>query len=186
MECLRINVLIYNNSNIMIMKTNVILFLFLSVTSVSFAAGAVTTTAYAEQNLFPYITVQSLDDRQVSLPYEVTSTGKISLVTIAFSKPDDNDISSWVKPFIDNFEGNSKTTYFEIALVGDIGILNGLIFNNMRGGASDDKKKHVLVYFKDKDVYKRLLNITDDSLIYIYLLDKHGLIKLIKSGKKAS
>lgn len=150
----------------------------------SFAIDA-PPAGYIQDKLFPAITLQSLEDREVNLPYEVTSTGRVSLVTLTFSRPDDNDMASWIKPFTDKFPGNSRTSYFEIAMIGDVGLINGLIFNGMRAGVSEERKKHVLVYFKDKDIYKRIFNISDDSLIYIYLLDGNGFIRLVKSGKKA-
>jgi hypothetical protein len=138
-----------------------------------------------EGSVFPYIYVQSLEDKYISLPYDVTSKAQVSLIILTFARPNDDDMSSWVKPFPEKFNNNTRTAYYELALVGDVGFVNGWIFNGMRDGATEQMRKHVLVYFHDKDPYKKMFNIQDDSLIYNCLVDQNGIIRMIKVGKRA-
>jgi hypothetical protein len=144
-----------------------------------------TTAAVTEGSVFPYIYIQSIEDKFISLPYEVTSKAQVSLIILTFARPDDGDMASWVKPFSEKYENNTRTAYYELALVGDVGIVNGLIFNGMRGGATEHMRKHLLVYFHDRDPYKKMFGVQDNSLIYSCLVDQKGVIKLIKTGKRA-
>jgi hypothetical protein len=159
-------------------------FIFVLLASRAFAAGPVTPAAPDTAFIFPALSAQSLTDTVVSLPEAVT--GKVSLMVLTFSRPDDKDLASWVKPFAEKFNGNSMTAYYEIALIGDVGFINGIIFGGMKDGATDEQKAHLLVYFHDKDPYKKIFNVTDDSLIYICLLDQKGMIRLARSGRHAS
>ncbi len=97
------------------------------------ACASVTGTA------FPKITAQTLDDKEIVLPDAVQ--GKASMIILTFSRPDDNDMASWIKPFALKYMGNTQKAYYEMALVGDVGILNG-----MKGGATEDQKAHLLVF----------------------------------------
>jgi hypothetical protein len=139
----------------------------------------------SEGSVFPCILAQSLDDKYISLPLEVTSNARISMIILTFARPSDDDMASWVKPFAEKYENNTRTAYYELALVGDVGFINGLIFNGMRDGASEHMRKHLLVYFHDKEPYKKMFNVQDNSLIYACLVDQNGVIKLIRSGKRA-
>jgi len=145
-----------------------------------------TTTAVIEGSVFPNIHIQSIEDKYFSLPYDVTLKAQVSLIIMTFARPNDDDMASWVKPFSKKYENNTRTAYYELALVGDVGPINGLIFNGMRDGATDQMRKHLLVYFHDKDPYKKIFNIHDDSLIYSCLVDQNGIIQLIKCGKRAA
>ncbi len=151
--------------------------------SIAFADGTTIMAAYVN-TVFPDISAQSLTDKIVNLPADVTNT--VAMLLMTYQKPGDGLMETWLAPFIKTFSGNSKTAYYAIAMVGDAGIINGIIYNGMRGGTADEMKNHVLVYFKDKEGYKKIFNITDDSLIYVYLLDRQGIIRLIKTGKAAS
>lgn len=135
---------------------------------------------------FFLIYIQSIEDKYFSLPYDVTLKAQVSLIILTFARPNDDDMASWVKPFAEKYENNTRTAYYELALVGDVGPINGLIFNGMRDGATEQMRKHLLVYFHDKDPYKKMFNIQDDSLIYNCLVDQNGYIRLIRSGKKAA
>ena len=167
-------------------KTFFLLLFALLLNSGARADGPVTATAViAEGSLFPYIYIQSIEDKYFSLPYEVTSKAQVSLIILTFARPNDDDMASWVKPFSEKYGNNTRTAYYELALVGDVGIINGLIFNGMRDGATEEMRKHLLVYFHDKDPYKQMFNVLDPSLIYNCLVDQNGIIKMIKTGKKA-
>jgi hypothetical protein len=169
------------------MKKICALLMFMVLCSAAHADNPVTTTAsVTEGSVFPGIYIQSIEDKYFSLPYEVTSKAQVSLIILTFARPNDDDMASWVKPFAEKFDGNTRAAYYELALVGDVGIINGLIFNGMRDGATAQMKKHVLVFFHDKDPYKKMFNIQDDSLIYNCLVDQNGIIRLIKSGKRAA
>jgi hypothetical protein len=143
------------------------------------------TASVSEGSVFPEIYSQSLEDKYISLPYEVTSKAQVSLIILTFARPDNDDMNSWVNPFAEKFENNTRTAYYELALVGDVGIINGLIFNGMRGGATEQMRKHLLVYFHDKEPYMKMFGVEDPSLIYTCLVDHNGIIKLLNSGKRA-
>lgn len=161
-----------------------LLLIFLLCAAPAFAGEPSALTGTAAAAVFPALSAKALDDSEVVLPDSVKN--KVSLIILTFSRPDDKELDSWVKPFDENFRDNSKTAHYEIAMIGDIGFINGLIFNGMKGGATEGQKKHLLVYFHDKEPYKRFFSVNDDSLIYIYLLDRDGAIKLAKSGRRAT
>jgi hypothetical protein len=152
----------------------------------AFADSPAAVSATAAGKLFPGITLQSLDDIDISLPFEVTSKAQVSHIIVTFKRPDDKDMETWVSPFREKYESNPRTAYYSLALVGDVGFINGLIFSGMQGGAAPEMRKHLLVYFRDKEPYKKILGIVDDSLIYNYILDQNGAIRLVKSGKAAT
>jgi len=168
------------------MKKLIILTMFILVVTVVYADNAVTTTAsaYVTGTAFPKITVKALDDKEIVLPEAVKD--KAAMLMLTFSRPDDNDMASWVKPFALKYMGNTQTAYYEMALVGDVGILNGIIYNGMKGGATEEQKAHLVVFFGDKEPYKKFFSVKDDSLIYVCVLDKQGDIKLFKQGKRAT
>lgn len=143
------------------------------------------TASVTEGSLFPYLYAQSVEDKYVSLPYEVTSKAQISLIILTFARPNDDDMNSWVKPFAEKYENNTRTAYYKIALVGDVGFINGFIYNDLRDSVTTELRKHLLVYFHDKEPYKTMFGVTDSSLIYNCLVDQNGVIKMIKAGKRA-
>ena len=144
-----------------------------------------TLTAVSVRDIFPDIYAQDLTDKFITLPAE--SKGKVTMLAVSFSRPEEGTIESWTKPFADSFSGNSDTAYYEIGMIGDVGWVSIFIFNGIKGGTPEQKKKNVLVFWeKNKDDFKTVFNITDEKSIYIFLLDKKGKIRFIRSGKKAS
>ena len=161
---------------------NFLLLLFIMIPFTALADN--TLTAISTGDIFPDLYAQDLTDEFITLPAK--AEGKISLLAVSFSRPEEGVIESWTKPFADEFKGNSNTAYYEIAMIGDVGWVSIFIFNGIKGGTKEDKKKNVLVFWeKTKDDFKKIFNVTDDKLIYVYLLDKKGRIKFMKSGEKA-
>jgi hypothetical protein len=158
--------------------------LLMSLPLLAGAPAAVSGTA--EGGVFPEIVMQSLEDKYLSFPYEVTSQAKVAHIIVTFKRPDDKEMETWVRPFREKYDGNTRAAHYSMALVGDVGIINGLIFNGMRDSAGPDMKSHLLVYFRDKEPYKKFFNITDDSLIYNYIVDQKGTIRLARSGRAAT
>ncbi|HRU38250.1 MAG TPA: hypothetical protein P5511_00125 [Candidatus Goldiibacteriota bacterium] len=141
--------------------------------------------AAAGSMFFPQLTAQKLDDSLVILPYDVTKTSRVSYIILTYKRPPDSDMETWVRPFKEKYGSNTLTAHYSVALVGDIGFLNGIIFNGMKGSAVPEMKEHLLVFFGNKDLYKKELSAHDDSLIYAYVLDQKGAIRLSLSGKTA-
>ena len=143
-----------------------------------------TLTAVSEGSPFPGLKAQDLTDRFITLPSE--SKGRVTLITAAFSRPEEGIIESWTGPFADKFSGRDDTAYYEIAMIGDVGWVSIFIFNGIKGGTPENKKEHVLVFWeKTKGEFREIFSAEDDSLIYVFLLDKEGIIRLKTSGLKA-
>lgn len=165
-------------------KIFLLLLLMLPAISV-FAEESAAVTKTAGPALFPAIVLQSLEDKYLSFPYEVTSKARVSHIIVTFKRPDDKDMETWVRPFMEKFKGNTGAAHYSFALVGDVGLINGFIFNGMRDSATPEMRSSLLVYFHDKEPYKKLFNVTDDSLIYNYIVDQNGIIRLAIAGKSA-
>lgn len=146
--------------------------------------AAVTFTAAGD--VFPYLQAQALDDKYITLPYNTTKTAQVSYIILTYKRPDDKDMETWVRPFKEKYDGNTRAAHYSIAMIGDIGFINMFIFNGMKGSATPEMKDHLLVFFHDKEPYKKMFGVADDSLIFVYIVDQKGVIRLAKSGRAAS
>jgi hypothetical protein len=133
---------------------------------------------------FPAIEFKTMTDTIISLPDR--NYPPIVLAILSFTRPEEGVVESWSNSASALFRNSSKFNYYQAAIVGGAGPIEFFIYNGMKSGANEEQKKHLIVCFGDKDGIKKSLNITDDSLIYTYLIDRDGNILWKTKGKIAT
>lgn len=139
--------------------------------------------SYASVQAFPQIKFELIGGSFITLPSGINS--EATLVALSFKRPGEGVVESWTNTFAAKFSGLSAQ-YYQVAVIGDAGFIGGFILGGMRSGATEEQKKHLAICWEDKNAKKKDFNVSDDSLIYVFLLDKNGQIVLSKTGLKAT
>lgn len=137
----------------------------------------------ASQHIFPQIKFELIGGSFVTLPSDIKN--EATLVALSFKRPADGVVESWTNTFASKFSGLSAS-YYQVAVIGDAGFIGGFILGGMRSGATEEQKKHLAICWEDKNAQKIKFGVEDDSLIYVFLLDRNGSVVLSKKGLKPS
>ncbi len=133
---------------------------------------------------FPPVKFELIGGDFVSLPSDIKHD--VTLVALSFKRPADGVVESWTNTFAAKFTALGRASYYQVAVIGDVGFIGGFILGGMRSGATEEQKKHLAVCWENKKEQLVKYGVEDESLIYVYLLDRTGNIALFKKGLKAS
>ena len=138
----------------------------------------------SEGDFFPELIFERADGKTFVFPESEKEI--INLLVITFSRPKEGMTESWFLPFKKEFEGNEKINYYEAAMLGDLGWLQGFITGAIKGGVPEERKKNTALWLGNgKENLKKKLGISGDEYIYIFLTDMNGKIRYMTKGKKA-
>lgn len=130
-----------------------------------------TQTSYSQQ--FPSIEAETLSQKKVVFP-EVTQ-GKYAFILIAFRRQTQEQVDSWLDPFIREFGENEQVTFYEIPMISNNWKwMSGWIDSGMRAGVPNYKHDHVATYYGKLSPYFDFFDIKDKSLCYVFLINKSG------------
>jgi hypothetical protein len=130
---------------------------------------------------FPEISSETLGGTNIILPDE--ARGKITLITIAFKHGTQEQLDTWLNPFLEEFGPKSGFTFYEIPMLAStVKPFAYRIDAGMRSGIPEEKHKNVMTYYGNYTEYMRLLHIDDLTLGYAYLLDQEGIIRWYGKG----
>lgn len=130
---------------------------------------------------FPEIEAETLSGKKIVLP-EATK-GKYTFIAIAFKRQTQNEVDSWLEPFIKEFGDKESVTFYEIPMISKSWkLISGWIDAGMRSGIPEFKHDHVLTYYGPLQKYFDYFEVDDTGSVYVFLLDKNGNIIFNASG----
>ena len=129
----------------------------------------------AQLQTFPEIQAITLSKKQVTFPG--FARGKYAFILIAFKRQTQGEVDSWLDPFLEDFYGKQKVTFFEIPMIsGSWKWMSSWIDSGMRAGVPDEKHDHVATYYGPLTYYFDYFDIRDSRTVYVFLLDRQGRI----------
>jgi|GEM_PF-1964716 len=110
--------------------------------------------------------------------------GNITLVGFAYKRESQDDLSSWLLPFLQRFEPAGGFRAYEIPMMGPRipGLLRGVINRAMRNAIPEPDRRWVAPFYGDIDAYSKRLGVSDRSRVQMFLLDGSGVIRWHASG----
>jgi hypothetical protein len=125
-----------------------------------------------EGKKFPIVNARTLSGHDVQFPD--ISSGKVSLIAVAFVRGAQSMLDSWTEPF----ERACRGEVFEIPMIeGTLWkLVSNFIDSGMRSGIPDAKHDNVATYYGPTEEIRGKLGIEDTSIGYVFLLDENGTI----------
>lgn len=132
---------------------------------------------------YPCAQGQNLSGQEFNLPEDFTSEYTIAIH--AFERKQQADVDTWF-PYLDKIEANHKNVkYYELPTIDRMNMfMRWWIDSGMRRGIPDESQRDrtITLYLEDKEGFLDSMGITDQSIIYVVLLDSKGRILHMESG----
>lgn len=130
----------------------------------------------------PTLRGEYLSGRKAELPKD--ASGKMALLLMGFSYQSRFAVEAWTKRFREDFEKDTRVTFYEIPMIGGMARMGKwFIDSGMRRGTPKSDHENVITVYGGTDVWKKSLNVGDESLAYLILLDPTGRIVWRHDGK---
>jgi hypothetical protein len=166
----------------MMMKKLMLLVFAISISK--FAAAQVIGKA------FPSMTAETVEDKAVRLPDDVT--GKYTLIGLAYSKKSEDELNTWFQPVFQKFI--QKSTGLLSGFGYDVNVYFVPMFTGVNAAATGTAKRkalknidpqllpYVLFYKGELKPYKEALDFEKKDIPYFFVLDPQGKIVYATSG----
>ena len=131
-----------------------------------------------EHSRFPRLEVQALDRTMVLLPD--SAEGFVTLLGFAFRMALQDDLTTWLLPYADEFGGDSLFRAYEVPMMGNgmaVRLLRGTIDRSMRRSIPEHQHRYVLPVYADYREFEAALDMEDHSVVHMFLLDRQGRIR---------
>jgi hypothetical protein len=147
--------------------------------------------AQVEGKIFPDMTAETVDDKQVNLPKD--TKGKYTLLGLAYSKKSEDELNSWFQPVFETFI--QRTTGLMGGMGYDVNVYFVPMFTGVNAAATGTAKKkaaknidpqllpYVLFYKGKLEPYKDALDFQHKDVPYFFVLNAEGKIIYATSGK---
>lgn len=164
---------------------------FLKVILLLFSVFAFNASAQVVGKIFPDMEAETVEDKKVKLP-EAT-TGKYTLVGLAYSKKSEEELNSWFQPVFEKFIQKNKGLFEGFGY--DVNVYFVPMFTGVNAAASGTAKRkaikdvdpqllpYILFYKGDLRRYKDALDFERKDIPYFFVLDPKGKIIYATSGK---
>lgn len=128
-----------------------------------------------------------LDGKTLTLP---TSTGKKTLVGLAYSTKAEDALKSWYQPLYDKFIAKKGMfddqidieTYFVAMYIGLKQTAYDATVSKLRESNRKDLYGHLLFYKGELEPYESALKLEDKATPYFFLIDEKGKVIFTMSG----
>lgn len=122
----------------------------------------------------PDIETVSLAGDTINLPRD--TRGKYTVLCFAFVQKAQSLVDTWTLPILEKYPSD-EIFYYEIPmLAGGYKYVRGFIDGGMKRGVPQNLHRHVATYYGPLNRYKTELNMPDSKTVYLFLLDKQGII----------
>lgn len=150
-----------------------------------------TLFAQIEGSPFPDMETETVEDKVVNLPDDVTD--KYTLIAMAYSKKAEKDLSTWFSPVYNKFL--KKTTGVFASFTYDINVYFVPMFTGINAAATGTAKRktaeeldpllvpNILFYKGALKPYKEALEFDKKDVPYLFLIDNDGNIAYATSGE---
>ena len=131
---------------------------------------------------FPSVNGNDLLKNKISLPNDMNS--RFNVLIVAFQQWHQGLVNSWV-PFLNRLvEQYPDFDYYELPTIREMNWLSqSIIDNGMRAGIpSRDTRRRTITLYIDKELFKKKLEIPDESDIHLFLVTNVGEILWTESG----
>lgn len=130
----------------------------------------------------PAISEEALDRTCVHLPED--ARGSVTLVGFAFRPRQQEDLDSWLVPFSARFGDRDDFRVYEVPMLGRAWrLFRGYINGGMRAGIEPRLHPRVLSFYGDVAGYRRRAGMPDAGRVYVFLLDREGVIRWRGEGQ---
>jgi hypothetical protein len=146
------------------------------------------TSANLEEKIFPLLSGETLDGKNISLPNDCA--GKKTIIGLAYSEKAQEDLESWYEPMFEKFVAKvgmfdyqyDVKLYFVPMFIGLKQSLYESTLKKLRADNRKDLYPYVLFYKGDLEPYASELGMSEKSTPYFFILDGKGAILHTVSG----
>jgi hypothetical protein len=140
---------------------------------------------------FPEMVAETIDDKKVTLPKDVS--GKYTLLGLAYSKKSEDELNTWFQPVFEKFV--QKTNGLMAGFAYDVNVFFVPMFTGVNAAATGTAKRkaaknidpqllpYVLFYKGELKPYKEALDFEKKDIPYFFVVDPTGKIVFATSGK---
>ena len=122
-----------------------------------------------------------LTGRTALLPRD--AFGRVALLLLGFTYESRFAVEAWTKRFREEFDQNSKVTFYEIPMVGGLARLwKWVIDSGMRSGTPKADRGNVITVYGGTDAWKQRVGFSDPNAAYLILIDGAGKVVWQFSG----
>ena len=122
---------------------------------------------------FSQLSGQTLTGRTLELPS--MTAGKPAVVVFSFTRSAGKDARSWDEHLSQDFPGLSINTIILLESVPSL--FRGRALSGIKSGIPSSIQDQTVVLYKDEELWKRRLDVTDENCAYLLLLGPDGLIR---------
>ena len=130
-------------------------------------------------DLLPRVAGETLTKAQLELPS--AASAKTAVVIFSFSRTAGNDARVWGEHLLKDF-ANPILPYQVIELEGAPRLMRGIAVSGIKGTMPPDVQKQTIVMYRDEDLWKKRLAVTDDKRSYVIVLGPDGRIRWTNLG----
>lgn len=127
---------------------------------------------------FPRLEAEALDRSRVVLPD--STAGYVVLLGFAFRRAVQDDLSSWLLPYLKEFGDDRRFLAYEVPMMGTgtaVRLMRGTIDRGMRRSIPGQRHRFVLPFYQDYGDFAAELDMDDRSVVHLFLLDREGRIR---------
>lgn len=139
---------------------------------------------------FPEMVAETVDDKKVTLPLDVS--GKYALIGLAYSKKSEDELNSWFSPIFNKFirkpegmmagMGYDMNVYFVPMFTGVNAAATGTAKKKALKNTDPQLLPYILFYKGELKKYKEALDFERRDIPYFFILDPEGKIIYAMSG----
>jgi hypothetical protein len=127
----------------------------------------------------PKIEGEYLTGRKAQAPV----SGKVTLHALGLSYQSRFPVEAWVGRFEKDFGGRAGVTFFEIPVIGGLGMLGRPFINRgMRNGTPKEKHENVLTVYGGAGELRKAFGVKNDENAVLVLTDSNGVVRWIHEG----
>lgn len=148
----------------------------LDVSLSSTTVGSLTVTEEELLPRFPEVEGANLEKRDFRLPDDFE--GEANLIFIAFRRPHQAEVESWLPLAKELVEGHPGLRFYELPTISVRGAMARRFINQgMRRGIPDPKAREVTItLYLEKEPFRQALDIPDEESIHVLLVGREGRI----------
>lgn len=130
---------------------------------------------------FPPLQGEFLTGRSARLPD--AAHGRVALLAFGFTYDSRFAVEAWVKRFRLSFPDKSRTTFYEIPMIGGMARLGKwFIDSGMRRGTPQEDHENVITVYGGTDPWRQRLAVHHPKHAYLVLLDSQGVVRWLHHG----
>ncbi len=136
-----------------------------------------------DETHFPVVSGYNLNRQELEFPRDFQ--GDINLVIIAFQQPQQTVVNTWISFAQELEEKIPGFIYYELPTIYEMPAFSRTFINEgMRAGIPDQTaRERTITLYLDKEVFKSALDISNESEIHIFLVDRDGSISWRSTGE---